>query len=142
MTGENDILERLRHPELEAERRRPSRNLYLRNVLNSVFILVAVVAMAGILIANINGSAHVDTLVSARGSRSRTHKDGRGDDPYARHAAEEPRPTSQTLRPLRNRSSRSTDRRSPCSNSRGRHRQHRKREIKETNGPRISPYIY
>lgn len=57
MNEENDILERLRHPEREAERRRPSRDLYLRNVLNSIFIIVALVAMVGILIANIQGTS-------------------------------------------------------------------------------------
>lgn len=45
---ESDILERLKHPEREAERRKVSRSLYLRNVLNSIFILLALVAMLGI----------------------------------------------------------------------------------------------
>ena len=45
---ESDILERLKHPEREAERRKVSRSLYLRNVLNSIFILLALVAMVGI----------------------------------------------------------------------------------------------
>lgn len=45
---ESDILERLKHPEQEAERRKVSRSLYLRNVLNSIFILLALVAMVGI----------------------------------------------------------------------------------------------
>ena len=44
-----DILERLRHPEREHQRKRMSRNLFIRNILNSVFILVAVVAMIGIV---------------------------------------------------------------------------------------------
>ncbi len=45
---ENDILERLKHPELEGQRRRPDRMLFLRNILNAVFILLAVIAMVGI----------------------------------------------------------------------------------------------
>ena len=44
----SDILERLAHPEREQERRKMSRMLYIRNVLNSVFILLAVIAMIGI----------------------------------------------------------------------------------------------
>lgn len=44
----NDILERLKHPEEEGRRRRPDRLLFVRNILNAVFILLAVVAMAGI----------------------------------------------------------------------------------------------
>lgn len=44
----NDILERLKHPEQETSRRRPDRLLFVRNILNAVFILLAVVAMAGI----------------------------------------------------------------------------------------------
>lgn len=48
---ENDILERLKHPEREAQRRRPDRMLFLRNILNSVFILLAVVAMVGIALS-------------------------------------------------------------------------------------------
>ncbi len=49
---DRDILERLRHPERETERRKMSRNLFLRNILNSLFILLAVVAMGGILLAD------------------------------------------------------------------------------------------
>ena len=45
-----DILERLRHPEREAERRKDQKLLFLRNVLNSVFILLAVIAMVGIVL--------------------------------------------------------------------------------------------
>ena len=48
---DRDILERLKHPERETERRKMSRNLFLRNILNSLFILLAVVAMGGILLA-------------------------------------------------------------------------------------------
>ena len=44
----SDILERLAHPEREQERRKISRMLYIRNVLNSVFILLSVIAMIGI----------------------------------------------------------------------------------------------
>ena len=44
----SDILERLAHPEREQERRKMSRVLYIRNVLNSVFILLSVIAMIGI----------------------------------------------------------------------------------------------
>ena len=44
----SDILERLAHPEREQERRKMSRMLYIRNVLNSVFILLSVIAMVGI----------------------------------------------------------------------------------------------
>lgn len=49
---DRDILERLKHPERETERRKMSRNLFLRNILNSLFILLAVVAMGGILLAD------------------------------------------------------------------------------------------
>lgn len=44
----SDILERLAHPEREQERRKMSRMLYIRNVLNAVFILLSVIAMIGI----------------------------------------------------------------------------------------------
>ena len=44
----SDILERLAHPEREQERRKMSRMLYIRNMLNSVFILLSVIAMIGI----------------------------------------------------------------------------------------------
>lgn len=47
----NDILERLRHPEREAERRRPDRLFMLRNLLNVIFIIMAAVAMVGIAIS-------------------------------------------------------------------------------------------
>ena len=44
----SDILERLAYPEREQERRKMSRMLYIRNMLNSVFILLSVIAMIGI----------------------------------------------------------------------------------------------
>lgn len=44
----SDILERLAHPEREQERRKMSRMLYIRNMLNSIFIILAVIAMIGI----------------------------------------------------------------------------------------------
>lgn len=47
---EQDILERLRHPEREQEKRKISRNLFVRNILNGIFILLALVAMIGILL--------------------------------------------------------------------------------------------
>lgn len=49
---DNDILERLKHPEQEAERRKTNRNLFLRNILNSIFILLAIVAMVGIVLTD------------------------------------------------------------------------------------------
>lgn len=52
-----DILERLRHPEREGERRKMSKNLFIRNILNVVFILIAIVAMIGILL----DKAHLTT---------------------------------------------------------------------------------
>lgn len=52
----SDILDRLAHPEREEERRRPDRLFLLRNVLNAVFILIAVVAMVGIAVSWSNGS--------------------------------------------------------------------------------------
>lgn len=48
--NDNDILERLKHPEREPERRRTGRNLFLRNVLNAVFMIMAVAAMVGIAV--------------------------------------------------------------------------------------------
>ncbi len=48
--NEKDILERLKHPEQEAEKRKISRNLFIRNILNSLFILIAVIAMIGIAV--------------------------------------------------------------------------------------------
>lgn len=50
-TENNDILERLRHPKRTKElRRQITRNLFIRNILNSIFILIALIAMIGILI--------------------------------------------------------------------------------------------
>lgn len=49
---ESNILERLKHPEREGERRRMSRNLFLRNIINSFFILLAVAAMVGIVVTD------------------------------------------------------------------------------------------
>ncbi len=46
---EDNILERLKHPEREAQRQRAGRGLFIRNILNSIFILVAVAAMVGIV---------------------------------------------------------------------------------------------
>lgn len=51
-----NILERLKHPEREASRRKMSRNLFIRNILNSLFILLAIIAMIGILITDKNGN--------------------------------------------------------------------------------------
>lgn len=47
----DDILERLKHPAREAERRKADSRLRIRNVLNTVFILLALTAMAGIVAA-------------------------------------------------------------------------------------------
>ncbi len=49
MQEETDILERLKHPEREAERRKMGRGLFIRNILNCIFIIVALVAMVGVL---------------------------------------------------------------------------------------------
>ena len=54
--NENDILERLKHPEQEAEKRKISKNLFVRNILNSLFILMAVIAMIGITVSDKEGS--------------------------------------------------------------------------------------
>lgn len=54
--NENDILERLKHPEQEADKRKISKNLFVRNILNSLFILMAVIAMIGITISDKEGS--------------------------------------------------------------------------------------
>ncbi len=51
MTDSNDILERLKNPEREQARRRPGNDLFLRNILNSIFMLLALVAMVGIAIS-------------------------------------------------------------------------------------------
>lgn len=50
--NEKDILERLKHPEQEKERRKMSKNLFIRNMLNSLFILMAIIAMIGILVTD------------------------------------------------------------------------------------------
>lgn len=53
-----DILERLRNPQkAEEERKHKSKNLFLRNILNGIFILVALAAMIGILVDD----AHIMT---------------------------------------------------------------------------------
>ena len=48
-SDENDILERLRHPEREAKYRKISKILFIRNILNSIFIILAIIAMLGII---------------------------------------------------------------------------------------------
>lgn len=45
---EDDILERLKHPERRPTPLQQNRNLRLRNTLNIIFILLAIVAMVGI----------------------------------------------------------------------------------------------
>ena len=48
----SDWLERLKHPERkEPKRRRMTRNLFIRNILNALFIIVALVAIIGIIVA-------------------------------------------------------------------------------------------
>lgn len=48
----SDWLERLKHPERkEPKRRCMTRNLFIRNILNALFIIVALVAMIGIIVA-------------------------------------------------------------------------------------------
>lgn len=44
----DDILERLKHPEQRSAHLQKNRNLRLRNTLNIIFILLAIVAMVGI----------------------------------------------------------------------------------------------
>ncbi|MDD7080015.1 MAG: hypothetical protein PUI06_04610 [Prevotella sp.] len=46
-----DILEQLRHPEQRRQKQQMSRNLFIRNILNVLFIIVALVAMVGILVS-------------------------------------------------------------------------------------------
>lgn len=53
-TEKEDILERLRHPERRHESRKMSRNLFVRNILNGIFILLALVAIVGIVVAKEN----------------------------------------------------------------------------------------
>ena len=52
----NDILERLKHPEQEESRRKMDRNLYVRNILNTLFILMAIIAMVGIVLTDKGGN--------------------------------------------------------------------------------------
>ena len=54
--NDRDILERLKHPEQEADKRKISKNLFVRNILNSLFILIAVIAMIGITVSDKEGS--------------------------------------------------------------------------------------
>ncbi|MGN0087106.1 MAG: mechanosensitive ion channel protein MscS [Alloprevotella sp.] len=49
-TSSPDYLERLQHPEREPERKRNTGNLFLRNILNAVFMLLAAACMTGLLI--------------------------------------------------------------------------------------------
>lgn len=51
---EEDIIERLKHPEKERARRQMSKNLFIRNLLNSLFILLAIIAMIGIVVTDGN----------------------------------------------------------------------------------------
>ena len=53
--NDKDILERLKHPEQEADKRKISKNLFVRNILNSLFILLAIIAMIGITVADKEG---------------------------------------------------------------------------------------
>ena len=54
--NDKDILERLKHPEQEADKRKISKNLFVRNILNILFILMAVIAMIGITVSDKEGS--------------------------------------------------------------------------------------
>lgn len=47
--NDTNILNRLQHPEREHNKKRMTRNLFLRNILNCIFIIVALIAMIGIL---------------------------------------------------------------------------------------------
>ena len=49
-SDERNILERLEHPEWETERRREDKTLFIRNILNGIFMILAVVAMVGVLV--------------------------------------------------------------------------------------------
>lgn len=49
---EDSYVERLRHPERETQRRQTDKSLFVRNILNSIFILLAVIAMIGIVAAS------------------------------------------------------------------------------------------
>ena len=46
----HDILEQLRQSRQAQHQRRMTHNLFLRNILNSIFIIVALIAMIGILV--------------------------------------------------------------------------------------------
>ena len=46
--NDKSILERLKHPEMEARIRKAGMNLFIRNIQNSLFILLAIIAMDGI----------------------------------------------------------------------------------------------
>lgn len=48
--NDSDILEQLRHPEQRRQKQQMNRNLFIRNILNVLFIIVALVAMIGILV--------------------------------------------------------------------------------------------
>lgn len=54
--NDNNILERLRHPEQEANKHKMSRNLFIRNILNSIFIIIAIIAMVGIVATRKGGN--------------------------------------------------------------------------------------
>ena len=41
----SDILERLKHPEEEVQRRKAQNNLFLRNILNILFMVMALITM-------------------------------------------------------------------------------------------------
>ena len=56
---DNDILERLKHPEREAERHKMKKNLFIRNILNSIFILLAIVSMLGIVFSEKSGNMYI-----------------------------------------------------------------------------------
>ena len=49
--NDSDILEQIRHPEQRRQKQQMSRNLFIRNILNVLFIIVALVAMVGILVS-------------------------------------------------------------------------------------------
>lgn len=56
---DSHILERLKHPELEEERRKMNRNLFIRNIINSVFIILAIIAMIGITLTDSQSPSHL-----------------------------------------------------------------------------------
>lgn len=57
--NEKNILERLKHPEMEVRKRKAGKNLFIRNILNSLFIILAIIAMAGILFTDKGSSLTV-----------------------------------------------------------------------------------